>query len=260
MQNALHLVSEPKKFAVNLLSSRVAEMPVAIMSAASLNDNFTPVVAEWNWTNDRAKLLAHNVKLARLLIDAGCDINHRDYQSHETPVFKAIGAKNFDLVKLFVVEGVDLSQRNLFGNDVLSRSIQLGRFRIARLLVMVDSPIRVYSLFFNVPTIEEIGSDGGGGGGDIDDAAEESSYVRGQQSNISNNESSFLQMQLSKYEEFLQFLKNYTHQPRSLIDLSRLCVRSLMHKPISKHLHRLGYLPNKVADLVLLKDIDDSLV
>jgi hypothetical protein len=255
MQNALHLVSESKKFPIHKVSNNSIEAPRTSSTGTShmfLNDNFERLdSSDSNWTNDRVKLNLHNVKLARLLIDAGCNIDHRDYQSHETPIFKAIGANNFDLVKLFIVEGVDLCQRNLFGNDVLSRSIQLGRFKIARLLVVVDTPIRLYSFFFNVPTIEEASSSA------FDQSELDENELNAlPNSNQANNESSFLQLQLSKYEEFIQLLKNYTHQPRSLLDLSRLCVRSLMKKPISKHLSALGYLPSQVVDLILLRDLE----
>jgi hypothetical protein len=261
MQNALHLVSESKKFPTNKANdSSETTRSSANSSHVFLNDSFELVdTSESNWTNDRAKLNLHNVRLARLLIDAGCNISHRDYQSHETPIFKAIGVNNFELAKLFIVEGVDMSQRNLFGNDVLSRSIQLGRFRIARFLVVVDSPIRLYSLFFNVPTIEEASSSASFDQYELDEHdlnALPRHHPHGAQSN--NNESSFLQLQLSKYEEFIQFLRKYTHQPRSLVDLSRLCVRGLMRKPISKHLPALGYLPSKVVDLILLRDLEKA--
>ena len=109
MQNALHLITENKRLQ----------------------------------TKEKLSQEELNLKLARALIYAGCDLNHRDYVSHETPIFRAIAVNNFELAKYFVAEGVDMSARNMFGNDVLSRSIQLGRFRIARLLIAADSPIRV---------------------------------------------------------------------------------------------------------------------
>ena len=241
MQNALHLVSEVKKFSTNKITAN--------SSGTRLDDSSRPLPPEQvNWTNNKSKLDVHNVNLARCLIKAGCNINHRDYQSHETPVFKAIEANNYDLVKLFIIEGVDLSMRNLFGNDVLSRSIQLGRFKIARLLVIVDSPIRLFSLFYNVPSVEILTSS---------NSFDQSDY-RDYDFNAESRES-FLQHSLSKYEEFLTFLQKYTHKPRSLKDLSRLCVRNLMKKPISKSVDKLGLVPSQVIGLILLNDIDEMI-
>ena len=132
MQNCLHLVSDCKK------------------RLTSTNDQ------QQNWMNNKQLMNDLNLKIAQLLIDSGCNMNHRDYQSHETPVFKAILNNYYDLTKLFVIEGLDMSNRNIYGNDVLSRSIQLGRYKIARLLIAADSPIRVYSCFYKIPSIDEI--------------------------------------------------------------------------------------------------------
>ena len=46
-----------------------------------------------------------NLKLAKRLLAAGCNINHTDYQSYETPAFKAIVNNFYDLVKFYVIEG-----------------------------------------------------------------------------------------------------------------------------------------------------------
>jgi hypothetical protein len=60
-------------------------------------------------------------------------------------------------------------------------------------------------------------------------------------------------------EEFLLFLKKYTQEPRSLIDLARLNVRKNMKKPFSKNILHLGILPSEVKRLILLEDIDKKI-
>lgn len=173
-------------------------------------------------------------------------MHHKDYHAHETPIFKAIVNNNYELIKLFVIEGVDMSIRNLFGNDTLSRSIQLGRFKIARLLIVADSPIRVYSCFYKIPSIDDLNRSR--------DASNAANYEYGDQSVVVDE--NFLQYSISKYEEFLVFLQKYTQEPRSLVDLCRLCVRNQMKKPISKWLPHLGRIPSNIVNLIMLKDID----
>jgi ankyrin repeat protein len=186
-------------------------------------------------------------------------MNHRDREFQETPVYKAILTNNFQLVKLFISEGSNMSIRNVFGNDVLSRSIQLGRFKIARLLIAADSPIRVYSCFYKIPSVDEYKHFN-------NDELMSTQYGddETEQYNIDLNEynqtrDNFLQYSIGKYEEFLEFLKKYTQQPRRLVDLSRLCVRNHMKKPISKYINHLGSLPPSIADLLILKDIEQMI-
>lgn len=226
MQNSLHLVSEYKKL-----------------------------------TTTGTTMNSLNLQLARTLVHAGCDLNHRDYSSHETPIFRAITTNNYDLVKYMVSEGVDMSARNSFGNDVLSRSIQLGRFRIARLLIVADSPIRVYSCIYRIPHADDLTR------GSLAAAATsigaDHSQSLADANDLDPNELSsenFLQYSIAKYEEFLAFLQTYTQRPRSLLDLSRLCVRNQMRKPVSLFVHKLGTLPQSIVDLVLLKDIDAKVI
>ena len=203
-----------------------------------------------NWMNDKQIMNDLNLKLANVLIKAGCNMNHKDYQLRETPVFKAILMNYYELVKLFLVEGFDMSCRNIYGNDVLSRSIQLGRYRIARLLIAADSPIRVYSCFYKIPSIDEIQSNNASALS-VDYATEDEDFY----SAATINHENFLQYSLLKYEEFLQFIQRYTREPRSLVDLSRLCVRNEMKKPISKWLPQLN-VPRQIQDLIMLKDIE----
>jgi ankyrin repeat protein len=156
MQNALHLISETKKYSSLNASNQPNREDLSSSGTLTDSSNNDSIPSEKNWTNDRVKLNELNLKLASMLIQAGCDMNHKDFNAHETPAFRAIVTNNYDLVKLFVIEGLDLSLRNMYGNDVLSRSIQLGRFRIARLLIAAHSPIRVYSCFFKIPSIDEL--------------------------------------------------------------------------------------------------------
>ena len=226
MQNCLHLVSDCKK------------------RLTSTNDQ------QQNWMNNKQLMNDLNLKIAQLLIDSGCDMNHRDYQSHETPVFKAILNNYYDLTKLFVIEGLDMSNRNIYGNDVLSRSIQLGRYKIARLLIAADSPIRVYSCFYKIPSIDEIQTNNASNIS-VDYATEDEDFYNAATVNNEN----FLQYSLLKYEEFLKFIQKYTQEPRSLMDLSRLCVRNEMKKPISTWLPQLK-VPRQIEGIILLKDIE----
>lgn len=240
MQNSLHLVCENKR------SNRWENRENSDLNTSSHVDYQT----EYQLT--KSKLNELNLKIAKLLIDAKCDLNHKDLISHETPLFRAILTNNYELVKLFVVEGADMSLRNSFGNDVLSRSIQLGRFKIARLLVVADSPIRVYSCIYRIPNLDDLNRDlrynrerDVGNELDLD-------------LNVLNSEN-FLQYSIGKYEEFLTFLQTYTLKPRSLVDLSRLYIRSLLAKPISRSLMQLGKIPKPIVDLLLLKDIDSKI-
>lgn len=233
MQNALHLISETKKYPMNQTENEQSNVA---------------------WINDRKLINEINLKMARLLLDAGCDMNHRDYHSHETPAFRAIVTNNYELVKLFVVEGLDLSVRNLFGNDVLSRSIQLGRFRIARLLIAAHSPIRVYSCFFKIPSIDELNRSRENH--EMIDYGDDEFFNNSESDHLIINNENFLQYSLSKYEEFLKYIQTYTQEPRSLKDLARLSVRNQMKKPISKWISQLGILPKEIQDLIMLYDID----
>jgi len=217
MQNALHLISEGKKTSTTTTTNSL------------------------------------NLKMAQTLVYSGCDLNHRDYSSHETPIFRAIAANNYELAKYLVAEGIDMSARNLFGNDVLSRSIQLGRFKIARLLIAADSPIRVYSCIYRIPSADDLNRDL------ISEDRANAPVVNSVDLDASElNSENFLQYSIAKYEEFLAFLQTYTQRPRSLLDLSRLCVRNLMRKPISRSIDGLGALPRPIVDLILLKDIDEK--
>jgi ankyrin repeat protein len=241
MQNSLHLVSESKKLAYNQHHQHENQQANDLQTLNRL-------------LADRQKLNEQNLKIANLLIKHNCNINHRDYQTQETPIFKAIEANNYDLVKLFIREGVDLSMRNLFGNDVLSRSIQLGRFRIARFLIMVDTPIRLYSLFYNVPS-SSVENGLHGNSFNLQTVYDDYDLVGGITSSARDN---FLQHSLAKYEEFMSFLHKLTHNPRSLKDLARLETRNLIKRPISNHLNDLGPIPRNIIDLILFKDVKDQ--
>jgi hypothetical protein len=232
MQNCLHLVSEVKKRS----------------NQSNLHNQRS------NWMNDKKIMSDLNLKLAKMLIAAGCNMNHRCYQLHETPVFKALLNNYYELVKLFVIEGFDMSFRNVYGNDVLSRSIQLGRYKIARLLIAADSPIRVYSCFYKVPSIDEI-QNNNTSSLSVDYATEDEDFFNAATINNEN----FLQYSLQKYNEFLNFIQKYTQEPRSLVDLSRICVRNQMKKPISNWLPNLN-IPRVIQDIILLKDIEDMIL
>jgi len=190
-----------------------------------------------------------DLKLARLLVNFGCNIDHTDFQFFETPAFKAVVANYYELVKFFVIEGVNMSSRNRSGNDLLSRAIQLGRYKIARLLIAADSPIRVYSCVFKVPNIEELKNTYRSNL----EIEEEDVYDE----EVINNEN-FLQFSILKYEEFLAYLTRYTREPRSLIDLSRLVVRGCMKKPVSHWLHELR-IPKEIEDILLLNNIENMI-
>ena len=247
-------MSENKKIqTINLRQSNTKEETFLADSQIELFSD----TLDNTWITDKLKYSELNIKLAKLLIEAGCNMNYQDFNFQESPVFKAILNNNYDLVKLLVIEGSDMSLKNNFGNDMLSRSIQLGRFKIARLLVVADSPIRVYSCFYKIPHHIE----------NLSNRNREINLIYGDQyeygdgigdEELSNNDN-FLQYSILKYEEFLYFLKKYTQEPRSLLDIARLKVRNLMKKPISKSLPLLGYLPEQVKSLIMLEDIEKKL-
>ncbi len=241
------LVSETKK-----MESHLDSLDLSVLT-------YTNLCFGMPYTNNNMNKINHlSVILANLLIEAGCNMNKQDYPSQESPAFKAIVKNNFELVKLFVVEGLDISLRNNFGNDILSRSIQLGRFKIARLLVVADSPIRVYSCFYKVP--HNIIFSNNSNRYHTSHYFEQFEYGD-EISEIQsiNSRENFLHYSINRFEEFLLFLKKYTQEPRSLIDLARLNVRKNMKKPVSKNLLHLGNLPNEVKRLILLEDIDKKI-
>ncbi len=222
MQNALHLISE---------SRRTRNTGVAS------NASFEEIESD-----DEYKNLEINIKLAKMLIKAGCNMNHRDLQLHETPIYKAIVQNDLNLVKLFIIEGIDVSLRNIFGNDALSRSIQLSRLKIARLLVDLDAPIRKATCFYKMPSRQQDNMN------DVDNNDDDEIFTNGAEN--------MLMVSLANYEEFLKYLRGYTHdRPRSLVDLARLKVRKLIKKPISSHTFGLN-LPNRIYDYILLKDLE----
>ena len=243
MQNALHLVSETRR-----VRNQVPTITV--------NNNDDEDTEEVDEENEQKKVLQHeeiNIRLARILINAGCNMNHRDFQLHETPIYKAILQNDFKLVKLLIVEGIDYNSRNVFGNDALSRSIQLGRFKIARLLVDVDAPIRKATCFYKMPRNDEINKQLFFN--QQRNLINENDYEQGREDY--GNRENMLMLSLENYEMFLKYLKTYTHdKPRSLIDLARLKVRRLMRKPISVHLSELK-MPNRINNFILLKDLQD---
>ncbi len=141
-----------------------------------------------------------------------------------------------------------MSTRNRSGNDVLSRSIQLGRYKIARLLIAADSPIRVYSCFYKIPNIDEFKATNAVHENNLEE--EEDIYDE-----ATINHENFLQFSIIKYEKFLTFIQKYTREPRSLLDLSRLVVRNELKKPLSKWLPHLK-ISSPIRDIILLKDIE----
>jgi len=212
MQNSLHLISEKRK----------------------------------SEPKDASREREINIKLAKMLIDFNCSLDHKDFQLHETPIFKAIVMNDYELVKLFVVEGMNLGIRNIFGNDALSRSIQLARYRIARLLIDVDSPIRMTTCFYKMPkTMSD----------ERNLNVPQYDNERVFQHNSAPGENSLIDS-LRKYEEFLKYLRTRTQEKtRSLKDIARLAVRKSLRRPISAQMTSLA-LPQCINDLLLLKDIE----
>ena len=205
-----------------------------------------------------------DLKIAKLLIDSGCNLNHRDNQHHETPIFKAVVANSFELCRLLVIEGTDLSLRNAYGNDVLSRFIQLGRFKIARFLVQCSLSFRAYTCIYKLPSVDDFQRYSASllnhefaQLDDLFDRQEVGSVGQGQATNRFQTNESFLQYTLSKYDEFLKYLESHLRQPRRLRDLCRLNIRNYMRKPVSKWVTDLN-LPRQVQDVIMLNDLADS--
>lgn len=248
MQNSLHLISESKKRS----KSSQNDEETSNTSLNSISESKMPL----NWFSCKKLMNGLHLKLAKVLIDSGCNMDHTDYHLRETPAFKAIVNNYYDLIKFFVIEGMDMSIRNRSGNDALSRSIQLGRYKIARLLIAADSPIRVYSCFYKIPNIDEFKSSN-------HNYQNSSSYhENGEEEDVYDeemiNSENFLQYSIANYEKFLIFLQKYTREPRSLVDLSRLVVRNCIKKPISKWLPEIR-VPRQIEDVILLKNIENMI-
>lgn len=68
----------------------------------------------------------------KMLIEAGADINVRDYHSEETPLYYA---KNLDTVKILVEAGADVSARSQFDEQALHKAARDDKLPIIEFLV-----------------------------------------------------------------------------------------------------------------------------
>ena len=71
-------------------------------------DSFADVTTEFNYLLESVEDVYH----AKLLIENGCDVNHKSLHEH-TPLYFAAKSKNMDLVKYFIACGAEISQKTV---------------------------------------------------------------------------------------------------------------------------------------------------
>ncbi|XP_029959243.1 B-cell lymphoma 3 protein homolog [Salarias fasciatus] len=84
--------------------------------------------------------------LARLLLDAGADINAMDVKSGQTPLMHAVENNNADLVRFLIENGCDVNSQSYSGNTALHSACGRGQVDTVRLLLKsgADSGLKNY--------------------------------------------------------------------------------------------------------------------
>uniref|UniRef100_A0A3Q3WC34 Uncharacterized protein n=1 Tax=Mola mola TaxID=94237 RepID=A0A3Q3WC34_MOLML len=84
--------------------------------------------------------------LARMLIDAGADINAMDIKSGQTPLMHAVESNNADMVHFLIERGCDVNSQSYSGNTALHSACGRGQVDTVRLLLKsgADSSLKNY--------------------------------------------------------------------------------------------------------------------
>ncbi len=132
-------------------------------------------------------------------------------------------------------EGTSIELKNGFGNDAFGRSVQLGHYTIARMMMRLNPSINSSTCVYKLPRPN-------------------TSHSRNQFAALNTQDPTFM-ASLKDFEDFLAFVKHYTHDcPRTLKDLARLKIRDSIKKPISNNLKSLD-LPRGLEQYILLCDM-----
>ncbi|XP_071325726.1 B-cell lymphoma 3 protein homolog [Trachinotus anak] len=92
-----------------------------------------------------AVLLGHK-DLARMLLDAGADINAMDIKSGQSPLMHAVESNNVDMVHFLIENGCDVNSQSYSGNTALHSACGRGQVDTVRLLLKsgADSSLKNY--------------------------------------------------------------------------------------------------------------------
>ncbi|XP_026173696.1 B-cell lymphoma 3 protein homolog [Mastacembelus armatus] len=84
--------------------------------------------------------------LARMLLDAGADINAMDVKSGQSPLMHAVESSNADMVYFLIENGCDVNSQSYSGNTALHAACGRGQVDTVRLLLKngADSSLKNY--------------------------------------------------------------------------------------------------------------------
>ncbi|XP_074511025.1 B-cell lymphoma 3 protein homolog [Sebastes fasciatus] len=84
--------------------------------------------------------------LARMLLDAGADINAMDIKSGQSPLMHAVESNNADMVHFLIESGCDVNSQSYSGNTALHGACGRGQVETVRLLLKsgADSSLKNY--------------------------------------------------------------------------------------------------------------------
>lgn len=76
-----------------------------------------------------------HIPMADFFLKRGISVNHRDNQSHRTPLYKAVKNKKHEMVRFLLQEGAGVDLPNLFGETPLHIATSLGDVSMVALLL-----------------------------------------------------------------------------------------------------------------------------
>lgn len=84
--------------------------------------------------------------LARMLLDAGADINAMDIKSGQSPLMHAVESNNADMVRFLIESGCDVNSQSYSGNTALHGACGRGQVDTVRMLLKsgADSSLKNY--------------------------------------------------------------------------------------------------------------------
>ncbi|KAM3614462.1 uncharacterized protein V6R79_014795 [Siganus canaliculatus] len=91
-------------------------------------------------------VLRGHKELARILLDAGADINAMDIKSGQSPLMHAVESNNADMVHFLIESGSDVNSQSYSGNTALHNACGRGQVDTVRLLLKsgADSSLKNY--------------------------------------------------------------------------------------------------------------------
>ncbi|XP_078143078.1 B-cell lymphoma 3 protein [Centroberyx gerrardi] len=89
---------------------------------------------------------AGHMDLAKMLLDAGADINAMDVKSGQSPLMHAVESNNADMVHFLIENGCDVNSQSYSGNTALHSACGRGQVDTVRLLLKsgADSSLKNY--------------------------------------------------------------------------------------------------------------------